>query len=714
VFHIPKILNELEVSDWQWWLVFVNAKKEKYSIALELSDDPESPLENNLATYTVDYAMSIKAGAVQFALEAINAGTGGAIDNEWHTLTYETKVKETLQGNQAEYAETESDIISELLIEVRNKVNQLVGGATPTPVASVSAMTDPSKLYLLTTDGEWYYHNGTQFVSGGVYGAGVVDSVPTQGSTNAVSSGGVYDALHDTDTTLTQSGQAADAKVVGNKIVDLSDGKFSLSHTLFSQGGLESDGSLNNKLYYVSTNEDISFDYPVQINLVDSSVYSITRLLIYDADNQSYESATTVNTINGWVIPANTKFKFQIFKTGTYQNADISEFAQQVIFETRANYLAKINAVNLSLMQVDGSELLPVYFRRGGVSGGNFVSYVYYRIANPDITYFDRDVKIIAKSGFKFGVHLYNSDGTYNGDKGWKTSYVMPANQKFRLIIARSTENSSERADVWEFYSAINIQSSFKDYVDSKNTLLKTAFMQSGRAKLAAHMGYHVNAPENTTKAFIAAGQNGYWGIESDVQQTSDGYYVMCHDSTVDRTTDGSGSISQMTLAEVRALHITADTSLKIPTFEEYLAICKRYGCVPIIELKGTITNTKESYLKIFGIVKSFGLLDGCIFIGSKYALFNFKSASEEVPFMPVYQNGGGYDWDTEFANVSQYKNVGLDWDYNLGVSLNHAKSAHAKGMLYGIFTVDNAENVMTAFENGADFVTTNTILPTS
>lgn len=197
VFHIPKILNELEVSDWAWWLVFVNANKEKYSIALTLSDDPESPLERNIATYTVDYAMSIKAGSVQFALEAINTGTGGAIDNEWHTLTYETKVKETLQGNQAEYAETESDIISALLEEVRTKMNQVIGGATPTPVPAVSQMTDTSKLYLLTTDGEWYYYNGSAWVSGGVYGAGVVDSAPTQGSTNAVSSGGVYSALDD-------------------------------------------------------------------------------------------------------------------------------------------------------------------------------------------------------------------------------------------------------------------------------------------------------------------------------------------------------------------------------------------------------------------------------------------------------------------------------------------------------------------------------------
>ena len=274
VFHIPKILNELEVSDWQWWLVFVNAKKEKYSIALTLSDDPERPLEFNTATYTVDYAMSIKAGSVQFALEAINAGTGGAIDNEWHTLTYETKVKETLQGNQAEYAETESDVISELLQTVRTKVNQLVGGATPEVKNSKNEMTEHQKIYVLSTDSNWYYWDGSDWQSGGVYGAGVTDSIPTQGSTNAVSSGGVYDALADkadkentpknitpeetdadfylsdeqgnvllelkaghvrtknfdssdidteTDTTLTEEGKPADAKAVGDKFSEVAE-----------------------------------------------------------------------------------------------------------------------------------------------------------------------------------------------------------------------------------------------------------------------------------------------------------------------------------------------------------------------------------------------------------------------------------------------------------------------------------------------------------
>ena len=234
VFHIPRMLNNIDVSGWAWWLVYINARGQKYSELLELSEDPESPLEKCIATYSVDYGMSIKAGIVRFSLEAINTDTGGEILNEWHTQTYQTKVQDTLQGNQVEFAETESDIISALIIEVQNKVAQLVGGATPLPVNLKSLMVDHDKVYLYTgsepneSTGYWYYYNGTQFVSGGQYGAGVIDTVPTQGSTNAVSSGGVYEAL-DTlqaqipqiDPTLSQNGQAADAKETGDRITDL-------------------------------------------------------------------------------------------------------------------------------------------------------------------------------------------------------------------------------------------------------------------------------------------------------------------------------------------------------------------------------------------------------------------------------------------------------------------------------------------------------------
>lgn len=194
-FHVPKSLNGLDMTSWAWWFVFVNAEGTTITKPLVLSDDPERPLEYSVGTYTVEYGMSHKAGTVSFALESINADSGGTILNEWHTYSYQTGVKDTLQGNQAQYSETQSDIISALIQQIQQKYNALTGGATPEVKNSISEMTDHKKIYVLSTDGNWYLWNGSAWVSGGVYASGVT-----------------------IDPTLTQPGQAAEALAVREAI----------------------------------------------------------------------------------------------------------------------------------------------------------------------------------------------------------------------------------------------------------------------------------------------------------------------------------------------------------------------------------------------------------------------------------------------------------------------------------------------------------------
>jgi glycerophosphoryl diester phosphodiesterase len=69
-----------------------------------------------------------------------------------------------------------------------------------------------------------------------------------------------------------------------------------------------------------------------------------------------------------------------------------------------------------------------------------------------------------------------------------------------------------------------------------------------------AHQGGAWEAPSSTLYAIGAAVEAGATGIELDVHATADGHLVVCHDTSVDRTTEGSGAIAELTLPEVRAL----------------------------------------------------------------------------------------------------------------------------------------------------------------
>ncbi len=74
------------------------------------------------------------------------------------------------------------------------------------------------------------------------------------------------------------------------------------------------------------------------------------------------------------------------------------------------------------------------------------------------------------------------------------------------------------------------------------------------RITLVAHRGYSSQAPENTQAALMMAIDQGYKDIEFDVQLTKDGVPVIIHDTTVDRTTNGKGALTDYTYDELKQL----------------------------------------------------------------------------------------------------------------------------------------------------------------
>ncbi|MDR7434466.1 MAG: glycerophosphodiester phosphodiesterase family protein [Armatimonadota bacterium] len=105
-----------------------------------------------------------------------------------------------------------------------------------------------------------------------------------------------------------------------------------------------------------------------------------------------------------------------------------------------------------------------------------------------------------------------------------------------------------------------------------------------------AHRGAAHAAPENTLAAFALALSEGADGIEFDVHRTADGHLVVLHDEVVDRTTNGFGPVSQMTLEQVRSLDAGSwfdprFAGEKVPLLEEVLELARGHLLVDI-ELK--------------------------------------------------------------------------------------------------------------------------------
>jgi glycerophosphoryl diester phosphodiesterase len=97
---------------------------------------------------------------------------------------------------------------------------------------------------------------------------------------------------------------------------------------------------------------------------------------------------------------------------------------------------------------------------------------------------------------------------------------------------------------------------------------------ESKKIVVIAHRGEHLHHPENTLPAFQAAIDAGADYFELDVRTTSDGKFVIMHDSTVDRTTNGTGDVHTLTFDQIRALDAGAKFSAafagtKVPTLDE-------------------------------------------------------------------------------------------------------------------------------------------------
>ncbi|MBR2340847.1 MAG: hypothetical protein IKA72_00350 [Clostridia bacterium] len=232
-------------------------------------------------------------------------------------------------------------------------------------------------------------------------------------------------------------------------------------------------------------------------------------------------------------------------------------------------------------------------------------------------------------------------------------------------------------------------------------------FENKGEIKMIAHRGLSGLERENTCPAFVAAGVKGYYGIETDVHVTKDGKIIVFHDDSLKRLTGIDKVVEECDFGFLRKLKltdtdgVTSRADLFLPTLEEYICICKKYGKVAVLELKNPM---EEKYVfEIAEKISQMGWFEKTIFIS--FAGENLVALKKRYPNATA-------QFLTETASDEVFNfMIENDLDADLGencVSKEFVDKLHAAGKKVNVWTVDSLKEAEFLKACGVDFITTN------
>ena len=154
--------------------------------------------------------------------------------------------------------------------------------------------------------------------------------------------------------------------------------------------------------------------------------------------------------------------------------------------------------------------------------------------------------------------------------------------------------------------------------------MMNLADKRPDKIYVAAHRGWYAKYPENTMPAFRAAVELGVDQVETDVRVTADGELVLIHDATLERTTNGTGKVIDMTFEELRGLDAGSwkgeeFRGYQIPTFKEFMEYFATLPEMTLdIELKEYPTEGREELAysvcdRVLKMIDDYGYTDRCV-----------------------------------------------------------------------------------------------------
>ena len=234
----------------------------------------------------------------------------------------------------------------------------------------------------------------------------------------------------------------------------------------------------------------------------------------------------------------------------------------------------------------DDFEIGSLTMSASGWSYGSILeSYTRVRMKSGITYHLCKGDKLEIADGFRVYLGGRNKDGSYFV-RGWLTHLcTIEQEADYKILISKVVEETTD--------DKLSLLTSLKITGGVKNTeaLPKFSAKDFSTMRVINHRGFNTEAPENTIPALLKSKQRGFEYVEIDVHFSSDGVPVIIHDVTVDRTSNGTGAVSELTLSALKALDFGSWFSPKyagvtIPTLEEALIACKELGLKIYLEIK--------------------------------------------------------------------------------------------------------------------------------
>lgn len=230
----------------------------------------------------------------------------------------------------------------------------------------------------------------------------------------------------------------------------------------------------------------------------------------------------------------------------------------------------------------------------------------------------------------------------------------------------------------------------------------------SQRKLIFAHRGASAYAPENTLPAFRLAADMHAFGVELDVHKTADGKLAVIHDDKIDRVSNGSGSVRDMTLAELRRFSFAAGFADKydkvdIPTLEEVYELLEPLGLYVNVEIKAAGTDFIHM---VHDCTKACGMRERVI-----YSSFNHWNLTDMLAYdpdafvAPLY--GAEIVKPADYAKLFGAKAI----HPHFGQIIQHpdiVARAHELGVRVHPWTVDDPDVIRRLCELDIDAIITN------